>query len=61
VGVDLRERRVLYQPLDGGRGQRVKLQLWDTAGQERYRSLTTSFFRNAMGFLVVFDLTNEQR
>ncbi|CAF4811958.1 unnamed protein product, partial [Rotaria sp. Silwood2] len=31
----------------------------DTAGQERYRSLTTSFFRDAMGFLLVFDLTNE--
>lgn len=31
----------------------------DTAGQERYRSLTTSFFRDAMGFLLVFDLTKE--
>ncbi|CAF5096845.1 unnamed protein product [Rotaria magnacalcarata] len=31
----------------------------DTAGQERYRSLTTSFFRDAMGFLLVFDLANE--
>jgi GTPase SAR1 family protein len=31
----------------------------DTAGQERFRSLTASFFRDAMGFLLVFDLTNE--
>ncbi|OXB79972.1 UNVERIFIED_CONTAM: hypothetical protein H355_009787 [Colinus virginianus] len=44
----------------GGRGQRIHLQLWDTAGQERFRSLTTAFFRDAMGFLLLFDLTNEQ-
>ena len=31
----------------------------DTAGQERFRSLTASFFRDAIGFLLVFDLTNE--
>jgi GTPase SAR1 family protein len=31
----------------------------DTAGQERFRSLTASFFRDAVGFLLVFDLTNE--
>lgn len=30
------------------------------AGQERFRSLTTAFFRNAMGFIVMFDITNEQ-
>ncbi|KAM3828400.1 LOW QUALITY PROTEIN: ras-related protein Rab-27A [Vipera latastei] len=41
------------------RGQRIHLQLWDTAGQERFRSLTTAFFRDAMGFLL-FDLTSEQ-
>ncbi|XP_061409878.1 ras-related protein Rab-27A-like isoform X2 [Lethenteron reissneri] len=40
--------------------KRVHLQLWDTAGQERFRSLTTAFFRDAMGFLVIFDLTSEQ-
>ncbi|XP_039195867.1 ras-related protein Rab-27A isoform X2 [Crotalus tigris] len=43
-----------------GRGQRIRLQLWDTAGQERFRSLTTTFFRDAMGFLLFFDLTSEQ-
>jgi len=36
------------------------LQLWDTAGQERFRSLTTAFFRDAMGFILMFDLTSEQ-
>ncbi|TRY75857.1 hypothetical protein TCAL_00611 [Tigriopus californicus] len=60
VGVDFREKRLTFQPLDGGRTQRINLQLWDTAGQERFRSLTTAFFRDAMGFILMFDLTNEQ-
>ena len=30
------------------------------AGQERFRSLTTAFFRDAMGFILLFDITNEQ-
>ncbi|KAL4660702.1 ras-related protein Rab-27A-like isoform X1 [Arapaima gigas] len=61
VGIDFREKRVVYKS-DGttGRGQRIHIQLWDTAGQERFRSLTTAFFRDAMGFLLLFDLTNEQ-
>jgi len=41
------------------RSQRVHLQLWDMAGQERFRSLTTGFYRDAMGFILVFDLTKE--
>ncbi|XP_078576326.1 ras-related protein Rab-27A-like isoform X2 [Branchiostoma floridae x Branchiostoma japonicum] len=63
VGIDFREKRVVYRPSGAdnvGRGQRVHLQLWDTAGQERFRSLTTAFFRDAMGFLLLFDLTSEQ-
>jgi len=28
--------------------------------KERFRSLTTAFFRDAMGFLLMFDVTNDQ-
>ncbi|XP_066248371.1 ras-related protein Rab-27A [Euwallacea similis] len=58
VGIDFREKRLIYQ--SKGRNYRVHLQLWDTAGQERFRSLTTAFYRDAMGFILLFDLTNEQ-
>ncbi|KAK9720651.1 Ras family [Popillia japonica] len=58
VGIDFREKRLLYQ--SKGRNHRIHLQLWDTAGQERFRSLTTAFYRDSMGFLLLFDLTNEQ-
>ncbi|XP_062242577.1 ras-related protein Rab-27A [Platichthys flesus] len=63
VGIDFREKRVNYKSSGQGgsvRGQKIHMQLWDTAGQERFRSLTTAFFRDAMGFLLLFDLTNEQ-
>ncbi|XP_055337460.1 ras-related protein Rab-27A-like [Paramacrobiotus metropolitanus] len=60
VGIDFREKRVIYRsPDNSSRPHRVHLQLWDTAGQERFRSLTTAFFRDAMGFLLMFDVTSE--
>eukprot|EP00074_Homo_sapiens_P081573 XP_016855715.1 ras-related protein Rab-42 isoform X1 [Homo sapiens] len=43
-------------------GPRVKLQLWDTAGHERFRCgcITRSFYRNVVGVLLVFDVTNRK-
>lgn len=40
--------------------QTLKLQIWDTAGQESFRSITRSYFRGAIGALLVFDLTNRE-
>ena len=34
------------------------IQIWDTAGMERYRSLNRIFYHEAVGALLVFDLTN---
>ena len=38
----------------------VKLQIWDTAGQERFRSISKSYLRNAVGAILVYDITNMQ-
>ncbi|KOX73420.1 Ras-related protein Rab-3 [Melipona quadrifasciata] len=34
--------------------------LQDTAGQERYRTITTAYYRGAMGFILMYDITNEE-
>jgi small GTP-binding protein len=39
-------------------GESTKLQIWDTAGQERFRAISKAYFRNAVGAILVFDITN---
>ncbi|KAF6026384.1 RAB3B [Bugula neritina] len=43
VGIDFKVKTVCHN------NKRVKLQIWDTAGQERYRTITTAYYRGAMG------------
>jgi small GTP-binding protein len=39
--------------------QSVKLQIWDTAGQERFKSVSRAYFRNAVGAVLVYDITSD--
>ncbi|XP_059996064.1 thioredoxin domain-containing protein 12 isoform X1 [Lagenorhynchus albirostris] len=54
VGIDFKVKTVYCHE------KRVKLQIWDTAGQERYRTITTAYYRGAMGFILMYDVTNEE-
>jgi Ras-related protein Rab-2A len=38
-------------------GEQIKLQIWDTAGQEAFRSITRSYYKGAIGAIIVFDIT----
>ncbi|KAH0791347.1 Ras family protein [Histomonas meleagridis] len=38
----------------------IKLNIWDTAGQEKFRSISKSYFRNAVGAVLVFSITDKQ-
>ena len=40
------------------KGKRLRLQIWDTAGQERFHAITTSYYHNANGIVLVYDVSN---
>ena len=37
-------------------GASVKAQIWDTAGQERFHAMMSTYYRKAVGALLVFDV-----
>ncbi|XP_071490042.1 uncharacterized protein [Diadema antillarum] len=55
TGVDFSVAKLTLDDKEGP--TRVRLQLWDTTGQERYHAITASYYRRAMGVVLVFDVT----
>ena len=53
AGIDFKIKTINVQD------QRVKLQVWDTAGQERFRTITQTYYKGAMGIILVYDCTEE--
>lgn len=54
IGIDFKIKSIMCGE------SKVKLQIWDTAGQERFRTITTAYYRGAMGILLVYDVSDEQ-
>jgi Ras-related protein Rab-8A len=52
IGIDFKVKTLLLD------GKKYKLQIWDTAGQERFRTITTAYYRGAMGVILVFSLNS---
>ncbi|KAJ9594196.1 hypothetical protein L9F63_014356 [Diploptera punctata] len=54
IGVDFKTKKISIDD------NVVKLAIWDTAGQERFRTLTPSYYRDAQGAILVYDVSNKQ-
>lgn len=52
IGVDFKTKKLTIED------NTVKLAIWDTAGQERFRTLTPSYYRDAQGAILVYDVSN---
>ena len=40
--------------------KKIRLQIWDTAGQERFRNIAKNYYQSSDGFIVVYDITNNE-
>ncbi|CAG0889874.1 unnamed protein product [Cyprideis torosa] len=52
IGIDFKIKTIELK------GKKIKLQIWDTAGQERFHTITTSYYRGAMGIMLVYSITD---
>ena len=43
-----------------GPEQQVKLHIWDTGGSEKFRSMINLYYRDAVGAIICYDLTDER-
>lgn len=53
VGVEFGTKRLVHD------AQRLSVQLWDLSGRDASASLTESYYRGHVGFLVVYSVTDE--
>jgi len=54
IGVDFK-----YKTVDCD-GKRIKLQIWDTAGQEKFRSIVQTYYKGAMGIILMYAINDRK-
>lgn len=55
IGVEFFSKTVQIQ-----NNKLVRAQVWDTAGQERYQFIASSYYRESVGALLVYDISNRK-
>ena len=51
IGIDFQEKKL---DIDG---KKIVIQIWDTAGEERFRNIAKNYFKQANGFLIIYDIS----
>ena len=41
-------------------GKLFKLQIWDIEGEERFRTITKTFYKDAHGYILLYEITNRK-
>ena len=54
IGVDF---TILYKKINN---KTIRVNLWDTAGQERFISIIQGYFRDITGYILFFDVNNQE-
>ena len=50
----------LQQKIVLSNGVTIKFHIWDTGGQERFKSMANLYYRDALGAILVYDVSNEK-
>jgi small GTP-binding protein len=54
IGIDFRVKTVKVD------GETIKLQIWDTSGNDRFKFITSVYYKNADGFIILYDVYDQQ-
>ena len=55
IGVEFATKQITTES-----GHVIKAQIWDTAGQDRYRAIASTYYKGAVGALLVYDITKQR-
>ena len=53
-GMDYKTKIITFED-----GNIIKFQIWDTSGHERFLSITKTYYKAANGFILIYDVNNE--
>ena len=52
IGLDFKIKNVTIDE------KNIRLQIWDTAGQQRFKTITETYYKGALGIVLVYSITN---
>lgn len=52
IGIEFSQKLIEFHK------QKSLIQIWDTAGQDRFKAITSTYYRAAVGAILVYDISN---